>query len=174
MPEAAQRFGFRWRRAGAAALGLMTLGLLILAGAVAAAAWLDGKFTAALVALPLLLAAAFTAAMAAKLPAAVVCPTALGLAVDFPVALSSVIPWGEIEAAAVAHHPWWHGLGIRLIGAGGVALATAPGPAAELVLRHPQRVTIIPPVARVRARRLRLTVDDPAGLVETVTSRSFP
>jgi hypothetical protein len=129
---------------------------------------------------PLLLGPFFVAAgalvgvMAAGLPAAVACPSPAGLAVRFPIAIDRTIPWSDISGAVLARHPLWHGLGIRLAPHATVALATLPGPCAEVVFRTPQQVTLLPGIARANPRRLRLTVERPADLVAAIESRVQP
>jgi hypothetical protein len=71
----------------------------------------------------------------------------------------------------VVRHRWWEGLGIRTNLYDHVALATVPGPAAEVTFSERQRVTVLPFLPRVGARRLRLTIERPEQLVETINAR---
>lgn len=163
-------YPFRGRGAGAAFLWGTTalFTTLVITGTVRAAS------TGSL--LPLLLvpvfrgAAVLIGAMAARLPAAIIRPSPAGLSIRFPIALHRTIPWSQIASAELKRHPLWHGLGIRLQPGGSVALATLPGPCAEVAFRTPQQVTVLPGVARVQAHRLRLTVESPADLVAAIQS----
>ena len=57
-------------------------------------------------------------------------------------------------------------IGVRTSFGGTVALATATGQVAELVLRQPVRVWLIPRILPVRANNLRLSIRNPQKLVE--------
>ncbi len=167
-------FPFRGRGAGAAFLWSSTVlfAALVITGTVSAAR--TGSLLPLLLVPVFLAAAALVGAMAARLPAAGVRPSSAGLSIRFPIALDRTIPWSDVASAELARHPLWHGLGIRLTPGGSVALATLPGPCAEVAFRAPQQVTVLPGVARVQAHRLRLTVESPADLVAAIQSRLEP
>ncbi|WP_322796015.1 hypothetical protein [Tepidiforma sp.] len=148
------------------ALAFAALALALGIGILAA-----GNGPAAIVVVPLLIVAAFLAAMARRLPAARVEVLPAGLAVRFPFAIDETIPWAEVADAAVVRHRWWNGLGIRTNLRDNVALATLPGPAVAVTFRSPRRVAVIPWTFRIGARRLILTVESPQRLAEAMCSR---
>lgn len=80
--------------------------------------------------------------------------------------LDTVIDNRSIAGVQLARHPLWGGIGVRTNFGGTVALATATGTVAEIVLREPVRVWIIPRLWAVRARTLRVSIRNPQKLVE--------
>jgi len=80
--------------------------------------------------------------------------------------VDTVIDNRSIAGVQLAKHPLWGGIGVRTDFGGTVALATATGVVAELVLREPLRIWLIPHLWRVNARKLRLSIRNPQKLVE--------
>jgi hypothetical protein len=80
--------------------------------------------------------------------------------------IDTVIANSDIQSARLVRHPWYGGLGVRSNLRGAVALVSAWGEVAELGLRRPVRVWLIPGLLPVHASRLRLSVLHPAKLVE--------
>ncbi len=80
--------------------------------------------------------------------------------------LDTVVDNNDILGARLVKHSWLGGLGVRTNFSGTVTLATASGLVAELVLRGPVRVWIIPRVWRIRADHLRLSVRHPEKMAE--------
>ncbi len=166
-------YGFRWARGLAIALGFASVWMLV---GVAGMAWgvlADPAMWWLLFigALPLLLAAAFVAAFARRLPTAFVAMQPDGVRVLYPLSMDTTIPFHEIESAGIVKHHLIYGLGIRTNLAGHVALATASGPAAELRLHTPIRAQILPVIWWTHARQLRLTVERPEEFVAELTAR---
>ncbi|GIW13089.1 MAG: hypothetical protein KatS3mg062_0528 [Tepidiforma sp.] len=170
MPDGGAQPAFRFRGGVpvAAALWLLAIVFFAFAAAGIAAAIRSAEAAAALAAPAAAAAAVLLGHFARGLPAAGASVTPVGLAIRFPIALDCTIPWPELQSAVIVRHPWWQGLGIRLDLRGRVALATLPGQAAELTFRTPQPVTVLPFIARARARSLRLTVERPAELVAAI------
>jgi len=77
-----------------------------------------------------------------------------------------IVPNTDIVGARMARHPTIGGLGVRTNFRGVVVLTAATGDVAELELRNPVRVWIIPRLWRVRARKLVVGVRNPQKLVD--------
>lgn len=80
--------------------------------------------------------------------------------------VDTVIDNRDVIAVRVVHQPFWGGLGVRKQLGGGLALLTAWGDVAELELRRPMRVWLIPRLVPLRGTRVRLSVRHPEKLVE--------
>jgi hypothetical protein len=80
--------------------------------------------------------------------------------------VDTVVPNSDILGARLVRHRLVSGIGVRTNFAGDVALVSAWGDVAELTLRRPLRVWLIPRLLPVRATRLRVSVRNPAKLVE--------
>ncbi|MBK6662835.1 MAG: hypothetical protein IPG47_08795 [Thermoflexaceae bacterium] len=80
--------------------------------------------------------------------------------------VDTVIDNRSVIGVRLVKHPLWGGIGVRTSFGGTVALATATGQVAELVLRQPVRVWLIPRILPVRANNLRLSIRNPQKLVE--------
>ncbi len=107
--------------------------------------------------------------LAFQMPASRVSVDADGTRIRFGSFIDAHIPAGGILTARAAKHPWWGGLGVRTWFGSTVVLATAPGQVAELELREPVRVWLLPRVFGLKAQRLRVSVERPGELV-----RQFP
>lgn len=89
--------------------------------------------------------------------------------------IDTVIGNDDILSARLVKRPAFIGmLGVRANFNGAVTLATSFGPVAELTLKHPVRVWVIPRLIRVRATRLSLTVRNPQKLVERFAATPAP
>lgn len=80
--------------------------------------------------------------------------------------VDTVIASRDITSARAVQWNILGGIGIRTNFAGKVALVTATGPAVELSLANPIRVSVIPGILRVKANRLTLSVKNPQRMVE--------
>jgi hypothetical protein len=80
--------------------------------------------------------------------------------------VDTVIDNGDVVGVRVVHQPFWGGLGVRKQLGGGIALLTAWGYVAELDLRRPMRVWLIPRLVPLRSTRVRLSVRHPEKLAE--------
>lgn len=169
MPEvtgaAVIRFGFRGVRGMQALLATVVVLLLcgvagMLWGAVTGGAWIlvvTAGFLATV--------AAYLTWMVARLPNASVIISDESVRFSFPGAVDAAVPRSNVRSVELADHHWWQGLGIRTDLVGTVMLATATGRSAQFELAEPLRVWVIPRILPIRARRLRVSVDDPGRLV---------
>lgn len=107
--------------------------------------------------------------LAFQMPASRVSVEPDGTRIRFGSFIDTHIPAGGILSARAAKHPWWGGLGVRTWFGSTVVLATAPGEVAELELKDPVRVWLLPRVFGLKAQRLRVSVERPGELV-----RHFP
>lgn len=78
--------------------------------------------------------------------------------------VDTVVPNADIAGVRLVRHRLYGGLGVRTNFGGDVALVTATGMVAELTLRRPVKVWLLPGLVRVRARRLRLSIKNPEKL----------
>jgi hypothetical protein len=85
--------------------------------------------------------------------------------------IDTVIANGDIRAVRLAKHPWWGGIGVRTDLRGTVSLVTGFGQVAELELKSPVRVWVIPRLWRLKASRLRLSIRNPEKLVDRFAKR---
>jgi hypothetical protein len=108
---------------------------------------------------------AYLAWMVARLPNASVIVSDECVRFSFPGAIDAAVPRSNVRSVELANQRWWQGLGIRTDLVGTVMLATAPGQSAQFELAGPLRVWVIPRILPIRARRLRVSVDDPGRLV---------
>jgi hypothetical protein len=77
-----------------------------------------------------------------------------------------VIDNRDIVSVRLRRWAFWRGLGVRTSFRGEVALVAAWGTCAEVTLREPVRVWLIPKLIPVRATRLVLSIRNPEKLVE--------
>lgn len=80
--------------------------------------------------------------------------------------IDTVIANSDVTGVRVTNHPWYAGIGVRSNMRGLVALVGAWGPAAEIDLRRPVRVWLVPKLIPLRAQTLRVSVRNPQKLVE--------
>lgn len=173
MAEGADTYRFRWARGVGMALLVaavcMSFGILGMLWGVLqdSESWWLLIFGA----LPLFAAAAFVAAFARYLQTACVAIDPGGVRVSYRPSFDGTIPFASIECVELVTHHVIYGIGIRTNLAGHVAFASAWGPAAELTLRSPIRVGILPYIWSTRAEQLRLTVERPEEFVANVTGK---
>lgn len=110
-------------------------------------------------------------AAALRAPTSFVAITEDRTRIRFLGAVDTVVATSDILSARLVNWRLVGGVGIRPDFAGRVALITASGAAAELQLRHPIRVSVIPGLLRVRANQLTLSVKNPQRLVERCNPR---
>ena len=79
--------------------------------------------------------------------------------------VDTVIDNRDILGVRLRHTNILNGVGIRTNFGGDVGLFSAWGPAAELTLRNPIRIWLVPRLIPVRARRLTLSIRNPEKLV---------
>lgn len=158
------RFGFRGVRGMQALLATVVVLLCGVAGMLWRQAT-GGAWILLVTAGFLATVAAYLAWMVARLPNASVIITDESVRFSFPGAVDAAVPRSNVRSVEPADHHWWQGLGIRTDLAGTVMLATATGRSAQFELAEPLRVWVIPRILPIRARRLRLSVDDPGRLV---------
>ena len=72
----------------------------------------------------------------------------------------------DVLGARLVPWTWWKGIGARTAFHGDVALVATWGTAAELTLKNPIRVWLIPRLLPVRATRVTVSVRNPQRLVE--------
>ena len=108
----------------------------------------------------------FLFAFALRLPTSFVAISPERMRIRFPGFVDNVMPVSNVLGARLVKHSWWRGLGVRSDFGGSVGLVTASGDCAEIILREPLRVWVIPRILPVRARVVRLSVRNPARLVE--------
>lgn len=80
--------------------------------------------------------------------------------------IDRVIANEDIVSVRLQSWALWRGLGVRTSFRGDAALVSAWGTCAELTLREPVRVWLIPRLVPIRATRLILSVKNPELLVE--------
>ncbi|MBI2765224.1 MAG: hypothetical protein HYX53_04840 [Chloroflexi bacterium] len=80
--------------------------------------------------------------------------------------LDTVVDNRDIEGVRIVHRNILGGMGVRTNFAGDVALVSTWGDVAEVTLRRPLRVWLIPRLIPVRATRLQLSIRNPQKLVE--------
>ncbi len=120
----------------------------------------------------LLLAAAFAMifiwlfGVALRLPTSFVAISQDRMRIRFAGFVDTVIDTKDVTGARLRDWPLWGGLGVRTGFRGDVALVAAWGPVAEVTLKEPIRVWLIPRLWRVRATRIALSVRNPAKLAE--------
>jgi hypothetical protein len=71
----------------------------------------------------------------------------------------------DVDRVEIASHCWWAGLGLRTNLRNSVAFVSATGEVADIHLRRPVRVWVVPYLIPARVRTLRVSVDDPHRLI---------
>jgi hypothetical protein len=159
-------FGFRGIRMFQVVVVLATLALGI-GGAFSSKAFADTKsplllFTSGL--LILLFLWMFTTALRAPTSFVAVAPERTRI--RFSGFVDTVIDNGDIVGVRLVYRSILGGIGVRTSFRGTVALVSTWGYVAEVTLRRPIRVWLIPKLIPVRATRLQLSINHPAKLVE--------
>jgi hypothetical protein len=104
--------------------------------------------------------------MALRLPTSFVAISQDRIRIRFGGFVDQTFETKEVAGAELVSWPWWRGLGVRTSFGGDVALVAAGGPSAQIHLRQPLRVWLIPRVWRIRATRVVLSVRNPHKMVE--------
>jgi hypothetical protein len=159
-------FGFRGIRVFQIFLALVTLACGV-GATVLLKAFTDGASFVALIG-AILLAAVFlwTFGAALRAPTSFVAISPERTRIRFAGFVDTVIDNRDVVGARLVRHRPWAGVGVRTNFQGDVALVTAWGEVAELVLNRPIRIWLIPKLVPLRASRLRLSVRHPEKLVE--------
>ena len=120
----------------------------------------------------LLLAGLFVAlflwifSMALRLPTSFVAISPERMRIRFGGFTDQTFEVKDVAGAELVRWGWWKGLGVRTAFGGDVALVAAGGVAAQLHLKRPLRVWLIPRLWRVSATRVTLSVRNPHKMVE--------
>jgi len=104
--------------------------------------------------------------MAVRLPTSFVAVSAERIRIRFGGFTDQTFETRQVVGAELRDWPLWRGLGVRASFGDAVALVAASGTAAELHLRQPIRVWVIPRVWRVSATRVVLSVRNPKKMVD--------
>lgn len=104
--------------------------------------------------------------MALRLPTSFVAISPERMRIRYGGFVDQIVETRDVAGARMVNWSWWRGLGVRTAFGGDVALVAAWGPAAEVTLKQPIRVWLIPRLWRVRATRVTVSVRNPQKLVE--------
>lgn len=80
--------------------------------------------------------------------------------------VDTVVDNRDIVGVRLARQSFWGGLGVRSLSGRGIALLTAWGEVAEMELRSPIRVWLVPNLIPLRGTRVRVSIKNPQKLVE--------
>lgn len=105
-------------------------------------------------------------AIALRLPTSFVAISPERMRIRFGGFVDTTLETDDVAGAQLVNWKWWHGIGVRTGFGGDVALVAAGGPAAEVTLKRPIRVWIIPRIWRVSATRVVMSVRNPHKMVE--------
>lgn len=104
--------------------------------------------------------------MALRLPTSFIAISQERMRLRYGGFVDAIVETRDVAGARLVPWQWWRGLGVRTGFGGGVALVAAWGTAAELTLKEPIRVWIIPRLWRVKATRVVVSVRNPQKLVD--------
>jgi hypothetical protein len=104
--------------------------------------------------------------IALRLPTSFVAISQDKMRIRFAGFVDTIIETRQVESARVVNWPLWKGLGVRTGLRGNVALVAAWGPVAEVTLKQPIRVWLIPRLWRVSATTVVMSVRNPHKLAE--------
>ena len=104
--------------------------------------------------------------MAIRLPTSFVAISADRMRLRFGGFVDTIVDTKDVSGARLVPWRWWQGLGVRTGFGSDIALVAAWGPAAEVTLKRPIRVWLIPRIWRVSATRVVLSVRNPHKMVE--------
>lgn len=159
-------FGFRGIRLLQVVI-VMAAGALAIAGVLMLKGFLDED-----VPLMLILAVMFGIlfiwlfGMAIRLPTSFVAISEDRMRIRYGGFVDQTVETRDVLGAQLVRWRWWQGIGVRTSFGGDVALVAATGPAAELTLRYPLRVWLIPRIWRVKATKVVVSVRNPHKMVE--------
>lgn len=80
--------------------------------------------------------------------------------------VDTVVANSDIVSVRIVHRNILGGIGVRTNFRGDVALVSAWGNVAEITLKHPIRIWIVPRILPTRATRLQVSIRNPSRLVE--------
>ena len=159
-------FGFRGVRL-LQAIVAVAAGAMAIAGVVVLKTYLDGgpKYLV----LSVVMFAMFFLWMfgiALRLPTSFVAISQDRMRIRFGGFVDTILETNQVEGARLVNWQLYKGLGVRTGFGGDVALVSAWGPVAELTLKQPIRVWLIPRLWRIRATRVALSVRNPSKMVD--------
>lgn len=105
-------------------------------------------------------------AVALRLPTSFVAISPDRMRIRFGGFVDTIVETSDVAGAQLVNWRWWHGIGVRTGFGGDVALVAGWGPAAELTLKRPIRVWLIPRIWRIKATRVVMSVRNPHKMVE--------
>jgi hypothetical protein len=159
-------FGFRGIRLLQVILAIATLAVAI--GGLAIILEYSAEHTRWLLALAVLFGVLFIwmFGLTLRLPTSFVAISPERMRIRFGGFVDTVVDVRDVVGVRLVTWPAWKGLGVRTSFQGDVALVAAGGVAAELTLRNPINVWLIPRLWRVRARKVVMSVRNPQKMVE--------
>lgn len=159
-------FGFRGIRLLQVLVAIGAMGVAI-GGVVMLKSYQDGE-GAWLLILAVLLGLLFLwmFGIALRLPTSFVAVSQDRMRIRFGGFVDSIVETNEVAGARLIDWRWWRGLGVRTAFSGDISLVGAWGPVAEVTLKRPVRVWLIPRLWRISATRVVLGVRNPHKLVE--------
>jgi hypothetical protein len=104
--------------------------------------------------------------LALRMPTSFVAVSPERMRIRFGGFVDTIVETKDVSGARLVRWGAWKGLGVRTGFGGDVALVAAGGVAAELTLRRPIRVWLIPRLWRISATRVVVSVRNPQKLVE--------
>lgn len=159
-------FGFRGIR-GLQLLVAIVAGALAIAGVVVLKAYADGgPVWLVLLAAWFVVLFIWLFGMALRLPTSFVAISQDRMRIRFAGFVDTIIDTRDVSGARLRDWEIWRGVGVRTAFGGDVALVATWGPVAEVTLKQPIRVWLIPRLWRIRATKVVLGVRNPAKLAE--------
>lgn len=104
--------------------------------------------------------------MALRLPTSFVAISQDRMRIRFGGFVDTIVETNDVAGARLVPWNWWRGIGVRTAFGGDVALVATWGTAAEVTLKRPIRVWLLPRLWRVSATRVTVSVRNPQRLVE--------
>ncbi|MEO8541244.1 MAG: hypothetical protein ABI577_16000 [bacterium] len=104
--------------------------------------------------------------IALRLPTSFVAISQDKMRIRFAGFVDTIVETRQVEGARLVQWKLWQGLGVRAGSGGGVALVSAWGPVAEVTLKQPIGVWVIPRIWRIKATRVALSVRNPSKLAD--------
>ncbi len=159
-------FGYRGIRLLQAIVAIAA-GALAIGGVVLLKAYLDGDSPIYLgVAVIFAVLFLWLFGIALRLPTSFVAISQDKMRIRFGGFVDTTVETREVLGARLIDWKLWQGLGVRTGFGGDAALVAAWGPAAEITLKRPIRVWLIPRLWRIKATRITLSVRNPHKMVE--------
>lgn len=159
-------FGFRGVR-GLQVIVALAGGALAIAGVVVLKTYIDGgpKY---LILMTALFAMFFLwmFGIALRLPTSFVAISQDRMRIRYGGFVDTILETNQVEGARLVNWQLYKGLGVRTGFGGDVALVSAWGQVAEITLKQPLRVWLIPGLWRIKATRVALSVRNPSKLVD--------